>query len=143
VLARELGRGHRPQAVATESVSEVTEPELFEAARRVDQDVAVWSESAEYVHLVQQRRVLHDESVGLGDRLAHTDLLVVDPAERDHGRPGALGAEARERLRMAPFDEGGDGHQLGCRDNALAAAPMDAQLEHQAHSPTQRPSRYP
>jgi Ca2+-binding RTX toxin-like protein len=28
VLARELGRGHSPQAIATESVSEVTESEL-------------------------------------------------------------------------------------------------------------------
>jgi hypothetical protein len=141
VLAREVGRGHGPQAVATESASEATEPEILEAACRVDQDVAVGTESAEHVHLVQQRRILHDQSVRLGDRLAHPDLLVVDPAERDHRRPGALGAEARERLRMAPFDEGRDRHQLGCRDNALAAAPMDTQLEHQANSPTWTPLR--
>ena len=109
---------------------ELAEPELVEAARRVDQDVAVGLEAAEDVHLVQQRRVLDDQRVGLGDRLARADLLVVDPAEGHHRRAGALGAEARERLRVAALDERGDREHLGGGHDALAAAAVNAHLEH-------------
>ena len=46
------------------------------------------------------------------------------------GRAGALGAEARERLRVAPVEEGRDREQLGGGDDALAAAAVDAHGEH-------------
>ena len=85
---------------------------------------------AEDVDLVQQRRVLDDQRVGRDDRLADADRAVVDAAERDDRRAGALGAEARERLRVAALEEGGDREQLGRRDDALAAAAVDADLEH-------------
>ena len=130
MLARELGRRHRQQALAAEPLDELAEPELVEAARGVDQDVAVRAEPAEEVDLVQQRRVLDDQRVGLGDRLARADRAVVDAAEGDDRRAGALRAEARERLRVAALVEGGDREQLGGRDDALAAAPVDAHLEH-------------
>ena len=59
-------------------------------------------QAREHVDLVQQRRVLDDDRVGLEDRLAHADFLVIDAAERDYGRAGALRAEARERLGVLP-----------------------------------------
>ena len=60
------------------------------------------AETREQVHLVQQGRVLDDQRVGLGDRLPGADRGLVDPAEGGHRRPGALRAEGRERLRVAP-----------------------------------------
>ncbi len=46
------------------------------------------------------------------------------------GRAGALGAEDRERLRVAAVVEGGDGQQFGGGDDTLAAASVDPDLEH-------------
>ena len=48
----------------------------------------------------------------------------------DDRRAGALGAEARERLRVAALVEGGDRQQLGRGDDALAAAAMKPCCEH-------------
>src|SRR3954453_22081958 len=81
---------------------------------------------------MKQRRVLHEQCVRGRDRLTRADRLVGDAAERDHRRPGALGAEARERLGVAPFLEGGQREHLGGRDDALAATTVDAYLEHGA-----------
>ena len=65
-----------------------------------------------------------------GDRLVGADRRVVDPAERlDRVRP-PLRPEARERLRVAAVDEGGHREQLGGGDDALAAASVEADLEH-------------
>jgi hypothetical protein len=84
-----------------EARGELAEAQLLEAARAVDQDVAVGLQALEHVHLVQQRRVLDDQHVGREDRLAQADRVVVDAAEGHHRRAGALGAEAREGLRVA------------------------------------------
>ncbi len=46
------------------------------------------------------------------------------------GAPGALGPEARKRLGVPAFEKRRDGEQLGRRDHALAAAPVDANLKH-------------
>ncbi len=67
---------------------------------------------------------------GSQDRLAQADLLVVDAAEGHHRRAGALRAEAGERLRVAAFAERGDRQHFGGRHHALAAAAVDAHLEH-------------
>jgi hypothetical protein len=56
---------------------------------------------------VQQRRVLSDQRVRLGDRLAVPDRLVVDPAERHDRRAHPFRAEARERLRVPVLTERG------------------------------------
>ena len=48
----------------------------------------------------------------------------------DDRRAGALRAERRERLRVPALEERRDREQLGGRDDALAAAPVDANLEH-------------
>ena len=61
----------------------------------------------------------------------------------DHRRAGALGAEGREGLRVAALDEGGDREHLGRGDHALAAAPVDAHLEHPANSPPGPIGDYP
>jgi hypothetical protein len=109
---------------------ELAETELVEALRGVDQDEAVGLQAAEQVDLVQQRRVLDDQRVGLHDRLARADLAIVDPAERDDRRAHALGAEAREGLRVAALVERGDRQHLGRGDDALPATAVDANLEH-------------
>ena len=130
VLARKLGGRHGQQPLAAEAPDEVAETELVEALGGVDQDEAVRLAAAEHVHLVQQRGVLDDQRVGLHHGLARADLVIVDAAERDHRRAHALGAEARERLRVAALVERGQREHLGGRHHALAAATMDAHLEH-------------
>ncbi len=75
---------------------------------------------------------MHDDGVRVGDRLAQADLLVVDPAERDHRRAHPLGAEARESLRVPALAKRGDREQLCRGDHALAAPAMDANLKHAA-----------
>ena len=81
VLPRELG-GRDGEHVEVE----VAEAELLRGAARVDQHGAAGPHPAEEVDLVQQRGVLHDQRVGLHDRLADADGAVVDAAERDHRR---------------------------------------------------------
>jgi hypothetical protein len=126
VLAGEVGRrhGHAPARQL-----ELGQPELSESLRAVDQDVAVGLEAFEQRNLMQQRRVLNDQRVGLGNRLADPNRLVVDPAERNDGRTGALGAEARERLCVLAALEGGDRQQLCCGNDALAASAVYSYLE--------------
>src|SRR3954447_2072162 len=131
MLARKIGRGHGQQP---EARLHVGEPELTDAPAGVDDDAPAVAQATEDVDLVEQRRVLHDQCVGTRDRLVAPDRAVVDPAERDDRRAGALGAEARERLRVAAFEEGGDRQKLGGRDDALAAAPVDADLKHRSDS---------
>ena len=70
---------------------------------------------------MQQRRVLDDQRVGMHDRLAGTDLAVVDAAEGHHRRARALGTEEREGLGVEAVAEGGDGQKLGGGHDPLAA----------------------
>ena len=87
-------------------------------------------EPLEDVDAVEQRRVLNDDGVGFDDRLVQSDGSHVDPAEGHDGCPAALGAEARERLRVLALEERRDAQELGRRDRALSSAPVDANLEH-------------
>ena len=68
----------------------------------VDEQITIRLQALEDVDRLEQRRVLHDQGVGLEDRLAQPDLLVVDAAERDDRRAGALRAEARKGLGVLP-----------------------------------------
>ena len=113
-----------------ETLDELAQAELAEAMGGVDEHVAVTSEPGEQVRLVEQRRVLDDQRVRLGDRLVGPDRLVIDPAERHHRRAHPLRAEARERLRVPVLAERGRGQQLGGGDHALAASPVKPHLEH-------------
>ena len=82
------------------------------------------------VDRLEQRHVLDDQRIRRDDRLAQPDFLVIDPAEGDNGRAHALGAETRKGLRVLILKKRRDGED-GCRgDDALAATPMDANLEH-------------
>ena len=67
---------------------------------------------------------------GSQDRLAQPDLPVVDAAERDHRRAGALRAEAGEGLRVPALAERGDRQHFRGRHHALAAAAVNPDLEH-------------
>ncbi len=130
VLARELTRGHRHEALGAKALDELAEAQLGKALRGVDQDEAVPPDAREDVHLVEQRRVADDQRVRLHHRFARADLALVDAAEGHDRRTHALGAEARERLRPAPLVECRKRQQLRGRDDALTAAPVDADLEH-------------
>ena len=79
---------------------------------------------------MQERRILDDDDVRLADRLAAADRPVVDPAERDDRRSGALRAERRKRLSLPTLAERRDREQLGGGDDALSAPAVDAHLEH-------------
>src|SRR4051794_26633422 len=89
MLTRELGCGNREHALEVEAVAEVLEPQLRERSPAVDQDVCIPAGAVEDVDLVQQRRVLDDQAVWLGDRLSRANRLVIDAAERDDRRAGA------------------------------------------------------
>ena len=129
--ARERARWrHRQQPLRPVAGGELGEAEAREVRGAVDQDVARRRRGPRRVDLVQERRVLDDQGVGLGDRLADADRRVVDPAEGDDRRAGALGAERRERLGVAALDERGDRQQLGRGDDALSASPVNPDLEH-------------
>jgi hypothetical protein len=112
------------------SLDEFAETEFIEAARGVDQHIAVALETREHVDLVQQRGVLDDQCVRLHDRFAQPDFAVGDAAERYHRRTGAFGAETGEGLRMMAFAEGRHRQHFCGGDHALAAAAMNSHLEH-------------
>ena len=86
--------------------------------------MALAGEPVEDVDLVQQRRIADDYGVRLGDRLARSDRMFVDPAERDDGRTGPLGAEGGKGLSMRAVEERGDGQQLGRGDDPLSSSAM-------------------
>ena len=106
-------------------------PELVEAPRAVDEHVAVvarpWNTSTWCSSVGSWTISASGARIGSRRRISF-----VDAAERDHRRARALRAEARKRLRMPALEEGGDREQLGRRDDALAAAPVDADLEQPA-----------
>ena len=104
--------------------------QVFDVLVGVDQDVAARLEALEDVHDAEQGRVLHDDRVRLANGFAKPDLLVVDAAERNDRRAHAFRAETRKRLRVLAFKKGGDGQQFGRGYDALAAAPVNANLEH-------------
>ena len=79
---------------------------------------------------MDERGVLHDEGVGLGDGLVGADGPVVDPAVGDHRRTHPLRAEAGERLGVPPLVEGRHRQDLGGGHHALAAPAVDPDLEH-------------
>ena len=91
---------------------------------------------------MDQGGVLHDQGVGLGDRLVGADGPVVDPAVGDDGRPHPLRAEARERLGEPPLVEGGHRQDLGGGHDALPAPTVDPDLEH-GLAPTGERARWP
>ena len=78
------------------------------------------------------------ERVGRHHRLAGADRPIVDPAEGDDRCAHPLRAEAREGLRVATLGEGGHRQHLGRGDDALAAAAVEANLEHPAAPASRR-----
>src|SRR5271165_2225420 len=143
VPARDVPGRDREQALVAEGARPVAQPELVERAPGVDQHVAVRPQAAEHVDLVQQRGVLDDQRIRLGDRLARADLVVVDATEGHDGGASALRAEAGKRLRVAALMEGRERQQLGRGDDALAAAAVDAYLEHLTTEATTRGPAHP
>ena len=97
-----------------EALGELAEPELVEArAVLLIEDVAVGRQPGEQVHLVQQGRVLDDQRVGLGDRLARPGSAARRcgrrrppgrrcARSRSSGTPGRGGPRRRPRPRAAP-----------------------------------------
>ena len=130
MLQREFGGGERAHSILLDAARKSAEPQFIEAFRRVEQDVPSCGQAAEQIHLVQQRRVLDDQRVGLQHRLAQTNLLVVDAAERHHRRAHAFRTEAGKRLRVTPLEKCGDRKHLGAGDDALSATAMNSYLEH-------------
>src|SRR4029079_16907104 len=117
---------------------EVAETELVESTAGVDQDVRLGACAAEEVDLVEQRRVLHDQRVGLDDRLMRADPPVGDAAERRHRRARSLRPERGEGERLLAFGAGRDGEQLEgsqavaravarCRPEVVSAYPISPQ----------------
>ena len=75
---------------------------------------------------MEEGRVLDDERVGLQDRLAEADRLVIESGIRDNRGPGPLGTEAGECLGEFSVVEGGNAEEF-CRGyDALAAAAMNS-----------------
>ncbi len=130
VAERELRGRHREKAAAAVPGGELSQAEVVEALGRVDQHVAVGAQPAERVRLVQERRVLDEQRIRLGDRLTGADRPVVDPAERHDRRAHPLRTETRERLRPPVLAERGGREQLGGGHNALAPAAVESHLEH-------------
>src|SRR5690349_14738045 len=130
VLPRDLGGGHGDRVLAREPLDQFLEPELVEGARGVEHQEAVGLQPGEQVDLVEERRVLDDQCVRVGDRLTEPDRAVVNAAEGHHRRTSALGPEGRERLGVAALVERRHGQQLRRRDGTLTPAAVDAYSEH-------------
>ena len=130
VLEGEFGGWHHAGVARPQRSRDRGEAELGERAIAVDEEVARSAQPLEHVESVEERRILYDEGVRLEDRLAQSDFLLVDAAERHHWGAGALGTEARECLGVFTLDKRRDREKLGCGDDALAAPSVDADLEH-------------
>ncbi len=113
VLARDLGGRHGHHALGGESPDELREPELARTSDEVlTTEEAVGAQAGEQVDLVQQRRVLHDQRVGVGDGLPQPDRLGrrcgrrrppvrrCAPSRRS-GTPGRAGPRRRPPPRAA------------------------------------------
>src|SRR3954469_11066355 len=138
---------HRPPEMLAGDLARRQRDQMFVrhldvGARAVEEDGAVL-EAGEHAGDVQERGVLDHEHVRVHDRLARADGRVTDPAERHHRRAGALGPEARERLRVAAVEKRGDRQQLGGGDDALAAAAVEANLDHAAKPRASSGARHP
>ena len=88
------------------------------------------TDAGEQVDLMEQRRILDDQCVGLEDRLAKANRLVGEPAERDNGGACPLRPEHGEGLRVLVLEERCDRQQFCRSDNTLTAASVNSHLEH-------------
>ena len=130
MLQRQLARRHRAGMAFGKLRHDLGEMQLIEASIGVDEQIAVRPDPLEHVDRLEQRRVLHDQRVGLEDRLAQPDLLVVDTTEGDDRCAHALGAETRKCLGVLAFEERGNRQQLGRGHDALSAPAVNADLKH-------------
>ena len=105
-------------------------PEFVEALRRVDEDVTLCGQAGEEIDLMDERHVLHDQGIGLHDWLARADLLVIESTKGHDRRAHPLRSETREGLCVASLGERSDREEFSGGHDALAAAPMEANLEH-------------
>ena len=130
VLAREVGGRHGEQSLRRERADEVVEPELVERAGRVDQD---------------DSRPVRGRRRGRPGGAASGPGRSARPARRSARGCGSAGRRCgrtrRPARRCAPSRRSGtpargalgercDRQKLGGGDDALAAAPVDADLEH-------------
>ena len=78
--------------------------------------------------LVHERRLEHDDDVGVGDRVVPADRPVGDARERAQRRAAALGPVLRERLHALAVAQQRQRQDLGGRLGALAGARVPADL---------------
>ena len=116
------------------SGDELSESEFFRRRGTVDQDVAVGTNAPEDVFAFQKRAVLHEHHIGLLNRFTQADFFFIDAGEGNHGRAGAFGAEARERLRPMAFSKGRHAEHFGGGNDALPSAAVDSDLIHDVFS---------
>jgi hypothetical protein len=69
VLQGKVGRWDRVNAILLKSLRESAEAHLVEALRRVDENDSSRGKTIEQVDLMQERRVLDDQRIGLEHRL--------------------------------------------------------------------------
>src|SRR5579864_3352844 len=86
-LSSDLRRRHRHRARGSKRRRQIADTQLGEAAAGIDEQVALFRQTAEEVDLVEQGRVLDDQGVRARNRLVCPDLVVRDAAVRDHGCP--------------------------------------------------------
>ncbi len=91
----------------------------------VDERVAAGIEAGEEVDPMQERGVLDNERVRVGDRLAQADLAIVEAAGGHRRRAHGLRAEAREGLGVHALETGGHPRaSTGGAHHPLPAAPL-------------------
>src|SRR5690606_24417271 len=83
---------------------------------------------------LEQARVEAENRVGRLDVAAHADRHVVDADVRADRGSAACAAVAGEALHLAPFGEERGGEQVAGGLRALAAAPLNDDLQHDASS---------
>ena len=120
----------RDRVAFRQDVRDLVDMEFGEGLVGVDHEAAVRAKPRKHIDHLEKGRVLHDQAIGLHDRLAQPDLLIGDPAKGYDRRAGSLGAEAWKGLRVAPFEKGGNRQHFRACNDALTAAAMDADLEH-------------
>src|SRR5208337_5266155 len=130
MLQRKLRCRKADSVALRQAIDRLLKVETGERLVGIDKEITVGAKGREHIDNLEQRRILHDQTIRLEDRLAQPNLLIRNPAEGDNRRTSAFRSKTWEGLRVAPFQKGRDRQYFCTRHDALTSAAMDANLEH-------------
>ena len=113
-----------------EPLHQFAKPDLFRGRGAVHENIAFGVQTAEHIHRVNQRSVLHQHDIRFLNRLMKPNLMITEPGKSGHRRARALGTETREGLGEMSFHESCQRQHFRGSYDTLPSAAVQTNLKH-------------